>query len=205
MISVILPIGPSLIANPCGAPISGWLFAGHSFLTLAAGHLAIYAAIVFHEAGHFLATKKFGVPVSFVQIGRLPARRFRVCDGTEIILGWIPTGGEVYADDAAYKALPLRRRKIVSAAGPAASIILTILALLLFGCPLENLQAWWRHGQCGGSICDWIGVTFGWELFGAAFCTSLNIVPFKMPLWSKEERRWKWMPSDGWTVFFGDK
>ena len=57
------------------------------------GFLCLFFLILFHEFGHFLAAKKFGVKVESFSIGFGPVLLHKKYKGTDYRLSLIPLGG----------------------------------------------------------------------------------------------------------------
>lgn len=81
--------------------------------------------IVVHEAGHLIAARSIGIPVAAFSVGlgpRIWTWRWR---GTEYTLRILPLGGFVlpgFDDDAAFRAVALRKRIIYFLGGPLANL-----------------------------------------------------------------------------------
>jgi len=95
--------------------------------------------IFFHEMGHFLAARRFGVTVEEFGIG-YPPRMLTLFErkGTKYTLNWIPLGGFMRPageDDPAIPgglaAAPKRVRFAVLAAGPAANLLVAFILLAI--------------------------------------------------------------------------
>jgi regulator of sigma E protease len=90
--------------------------------------------ILFHEFGHFIAAWMVGIPIRIFSIGMGPKIWSFTKNGTEYRLSWIPFGGYVMPDvedgPEFFQISPLRRI-VMSAGGPLASIMLTIIGLAL--------------------------------------------------------------------------
>lgn len=104
--------------------------------------------IVVHELGHFLAARACGLVVEKFAIWFGKPLWAKKIDGVEYRLGCIPAGGFVAIPQLApmealegkiendYKDLPLAsplHKIIVAAAGPAFSLLLAFVLLVLFG------------------------------------------------------------------------
>ena len=114
------------------------------------GILCLFFLILFHEFGHFLAAKLFGVKVESFSIGFGPILLHKTIKGTDYRLSLFPLGGycgmkgetefktaieehlpEIKADkDSLYGVHPLKRASI-GFAGPFFNFIFTIIALSL--------------------------------------------------------------------------
>jgi regulator of sigma E protease len=80
--------------------------------------------IFLHELGHLLAAKAVGIPIARFSIGFGPVVWSRRAGGVEYCLSAIPLGGYVLpqiASEAAFFALPIRRRIVFWLGGPAAN------------------------------------------------------------------------------------
>lgn len=111
----------------------------YRFGTAIGGFIIIIGpAVFFHELGHFLFAKYFGVKVFTFSLGFGPKIWSRTWRGTEYALSWIPFGGYVKMagedpgeerkgspDEFASK--PVWQRAVVIAAGPAANILMGFL------------------------------------------------------------------------------
>jgi regulator of sigma E protease len=88
--------------------------------------------IFVHELGHLLAAKAVGIPVERFSLGFGPviwARRYR---GVEYCVSLIPLGGYVLpqiADEAAFLAIPIRKRIIFSLGGPVANWLSAVVLI----------------------------------------------------------------------------
>lgn len=123
-------------------------------LTIAAFALLLSPLVFFHELGHYLAGRLFGVKAEVFSIG-FGREILGVTDrrGTRWKLGWLPLGGYVrFAGDAdaastpsndwlmmppeerakTLPAKPVWQRAIIVAAGPFANILLAVLILAGF-------------------------------------------------------------------------
>lgn len=116
---------------------------------LFASILVLSFLIFFHEMGHFLAARYFGVKVETFSIGFGKKVYKRVIDGTEYCISAIPLGGYVkmkgqddsdptaISDDSdSYTAKPGHQRLVILFAGPFANFILAYLlyfAIALMG------------------------------------------------------------------------
>ena len=90
--------------------------------------------ILIHEAGHFLAAKRAGVPVRIFSVGFGPALVSRTWKGTQYRVSAIPLGGYVLLgleDENQYLSLPLRKRLAFSLGGPLANILVVPLLYAL--------------------------------------------------------------------------
>lgn len=112
--------------------------------------LAVFAIgfiVLAHEAGHLIAAKMAGIPIRTFSVGFGPKLCAVTMGGTEYRLSLIPLGGYVMPDiedeRVFFEFSPLRRI-ILSAGGPAASLILPLFCFALsdtlrFGPGLESL------------------------------------------------------------------
>jgi regulator of sigma E protease len=104
--------------------------------------------IFFHELGHFLAARAFGIEVEEFGIG-YPPRMLTLFErkGTKYTLNWLPFGGFMRPAGEDDPSVPgglasasKRARFAVLVAGPAANLLIAFLLLLgmfLFGAPVE--------------------------------------------------------------------
>jgi regulator of sigma E protease len=116
--------------------------------------VVIGPAIFFHELGHFLFAKRYGVKVYAFSLGFGPKIFSFERGGTEYRLSWIPLGGYVKmaGEDPAepaqgvadeFSAKPVWQRAVIIAAGPAANLILGFLLCIfiyLMGVDNERFQ-----------------------------------------------------------------
>jgi regulator of sigma E protease len=124
-------------------------------LTLLAFVVTIVIIVAFHEWGHFLAMRAFGVRVLTFSVGFGP-KLFRFTDkkGTEWVVSGIPLGGYVKPLDARedetaegdpgeFSSKPAWQRVITYAAGPVFNFILALLIywLLMVGFGQSRMQA----------------------------------------------------------------
>jgi regulator of sigma E protease len=97
--------------------------------------IVIIGVVIFvHELGHFLAARRVGIPIRIFSLGFGPKLLARIWKGTEYRLSLIPLGGYVMPavqDEEEFFRLPAVKRIIMSAGGPAASIILAIICFAL--------------------------------------------------------------------------
>ena len=104
--------------------------------------LLLGGLIFFHELGHFLVAKGFGVKVEKFSIGFGPAVLKRRVGETEYLIAWLPLGGYVKMlgeipgeelpeedRDRAFNAQPVWKRVSIAAAGPAMNLILPAVVL----------------------------------------------------------------------------
>ncbi|PHR63914.1 RIP metalloprotease RseP [Alcanivorax sp.] len=124
-------------------------------LTLLAFVVTIVIIVAFHEWGHFLAMRAFGVRVLTFSVGFGPKiLRFTDKKGTEWVISAIPLGGyvkplDVREDETAegapgeFSAKPAWQRVITYAAGPVFNFILAMLIywVLMFGYGQRGLEA----------------------------------------------------------------
>lgn len=112
--------------------------------TLFAFALVIGPAIFFHELGHFIFAKRFGVKVYTFSIGFGKRIWSKMYNGTEYCVSWIPLGGyiKMAGEDPSepmsgapdeFPAKPVWQRAIIIAAGPIANLILGFcIGVLIF-------------------------------------------------------------------------
>jgi regulator of sigma E protease len=87
-----------------------------------------------HEAGHFLAAKRFGLVADIFSVGFgkvLFARKDR--SGTSWQIRAVPLGGFIKLDEARLAALPPSARMAIYAAGPAVNIALGLALVTIAG------------------------------------------------------------------------
>ncbi|HBL23969.1 MAG TPA: membrane-associated Zn-dependent protease, partial [Deltaproteobacteria bacterium] len=99
--------------------------------------LAVFAIgfiVLAHELGHLIAAKMAGIPIRTFSVGFGP-RIFSVRrGGTEYRLSLVPLGGYVMPDiedENAFFDFSISRRIILSAGGPAASLVLPVFCFAL--------------------------------------------------------------------------
>ena len=97
------------------------------FITLSI--TTMYVEIPLHELGHLIASKALGLKVSEVVIGTGKELTNFSISGTTYYLNLIPTQGDVKIP---IKDLTPLQELIVTAAGPATTILIGILAFALF-------------------------------------------------------------------------
>ena len=106
--------------------------------------------IVFHEFGHFLAAKAFGIKVLEFGVGFPPKAKTLFTKGeTEYTLNWLPIGGFVRllgeedpTDPRSLAAAPRWQRLTVMGAGVMMNLVLAILLLsIVFMVPRERSLA----------------------------------------------------------------
>ncbi|OPY02216.1 MAG: putative zinc metalloprotease [Syntrophorhabdus sp. PtaB.Bin047] len=96
--------------------------------------LAVGFIILIHETGHFIAAKLAGIPIRTFSIGFGPKLYALERGGTEYRLSLIPLGGYVMPDiddEKAFFDLPVLRRVVLAAGGPAASMALPFFCFAL--------------------------------------------------------------------------
>lgn len=97
---------------------------------------AVGFVILAHEFGHLLAAKAAGIPIKVFSVGFGP-RLFGITrGGTEYRLSLVPLGGYVMPDiedENAFFDLPVSRRVLLTAGGPAASLVLPLLCFAVAG------------------------------------------------------------------------
>jgi len=123
--------------------------------------------VVVHEAGHLIAARLMGIPISGFSVGLGPKLWSRRWGRTEYALRAFPLGGFVVpgiADESEFRAIPLKRRVAYFLGGPLANLA---VAVPLFGV---------LNGIKGGSTFYSIAVApFGQVL---AFCGQmLSFIP----------------------------
>ncbi|RMF87607.1 MAG: PDZ domain-containing protein, partial [Nitrospirae bacterium] len=98
---------------------------------LAATLLLLGVLIVVHEWGHFVAFRRFRVPVEVFAIGfGPPLWRRPLASGTELRLCPIPVGGYVKPDEAAARAAAPHAKILIALAGPAMNAVAGALFLV---------------------------------------------------------------------------
>jgi len=110
-----------------------------ALITLLAFLLVISVVVAAHEAGHFVAAKLCGIPVSVFSIGFGPRLLATTIRGTEFRLASLPLGGYVRPDAHALQRASVMSRVAVYLAGPAASVVFGVLltaGMLMHGEPL---------------------------------------------------------------------
>src|SRR6478609_298193 len=133
------------------------------WLILAAFLCALGPLVFFHELGHYLVARLFGIPAETFSIG-FGREIFGWTDrqGTRWKVAWLPLGGYVkfvgdmtpasepaeldtipeHLRDRAFQLRPVWQRFLVVLAGPAANFLLAILIFAAFysfvGTPLDN-------------------------------------------------------------------
>ncbi|MGB4056800.1 MAG: M50 family metallopeptidase [Alphaproteobacteria bacterium] len=91
----------------------------------------IFAALIIHEMGHFLAAQLFGVTVKTVEIGRGRAWRERMdSKGTRWVYRWIPYGAHV--DLVGLDTKPYWQRALTILAGPIINLASPLFVLFAF-------------------------------------------------------------------------
>lgn len=134
----------------------------------------VLAPLVIHEMGHWVALRRYHVPVREYWLGLGPV----LLKFGSFRIGMLPIGGALVPDEQTYTALAPRKRMVVALAGPLASVlygfvfwcaalinqtivsgeILFTIAYLSLGIaainllpipPLDGFQAWasWREAR----------------------------------------------------------
>jgi regulator of sigma E protease len=109
--------------------------------------------IFLHELGHLLAAKAVGIPVARFSIGFGPVLWSRRTGGVEYCLSTIPLGGYVLPqieDEAAFFAIPVRRRIIFWLGGPAANFLSAAVLLAVVNVATHGFTA------SGALVDPWI-------------------------------------------------
>jgi regulator of sigma E protease len=143
----MISITPAVLAAVAAAPaeaeslvtkVTGWATFGATALA------ALAALIVVHEYGHFLAGRLVGARIEKFSIGFGKAIFKTTSNGVEYVLAWIPLGGFVkfYGDELDpgdsnnpdhFLNLPVWKRWVIVAAGPAFNFLLALAILTLIG------------------------------------------------------------------------
>ncbi len=85
--------------------------------------------VVVHEAGHFLAARLMGIPISAFAVGLGPKLWSRRWGRTEYSFRAFPLGGFVLpevADAEEFRAIPLKRRLVYFLGGPLANLAVAV-------------------------------------------------------------------------------
>ncbi len=126
--------------------------------------------IFVHELGHLLAAQAMGIPVERFSIGFGPVlwrRRFR---GVEYCLSAVPLGGYVMPqieDEAAFFAIPVRKRIVFWLGGPAANfvsaaVLLAVASWMIDGFSLRGalVEPWIQVAGLTGQLLAVIPMLF---------------------------------------------
>jgi len=99
----------------------------------------LFVLVIFHELGHFLVARRFGVKVHEFGIGFPPRARILGSDGeTLYTLNWLPIGGFVRlegqdggdrGDPRSFASQSLGRRVVILAAGVVMNLVLAVVIL----------------------------------------------------------------------------
>jgi regulator of sigma E protease len=126
--------------------------------------------IFVHELGHLLAAKWVGIPVERFSLGFGPVLWKRRYGGVEYCLSAVPLGGYVMPqieDEAAFFAIPVRKRIIFWLGGPAANflsaaILLAAVNTLVDGATLRGLflEPWIKTASLTGQLLAVIPMLF---------------------------------------------
>ena len=110
-----------------------------TFVSIVIGILIFCAIVVIHEAGHFVAAKLCGIPVSEFSIGMGPAIFKKQGKETLFSIRLLPIGGfcamgedEDAVDENSFRSKPVWKRMIVIVAGAFMNIILGIILSFVF-------------------------------------------------------------------------
>ena len=138
---------------------------------------ALALLVTVHEYGHFWVARRCGVKVLRFSIGfGTPLLRWRDKHDTEFVVAALPLGGyvrmldereaEVAEDelDYAFNRKPVLQRIAVVAAGPAANLLLAVLAYWFVYLSGESGIAPLIGGVKGGSVADVAGLEQGQEI-----------------------------------------
>lgn len=99
-----------------------------SAVVVALAALLALTPLIFHEVGHWVALRRLDVEVKEYWLGLGPA----VLKWGRLRVGLLPIGGAVVPDPLPYAALTHKERMQVALAGPAASLLYGVIALLVF-------------------------------------------------------------------------
>lgn len=118
--------------------------------------------ILIHEAGHFLAARALGIPIAGFHVGFGPKLWSRRRRGTEYCLRALPLGGFVQPairDEAAFRAIPLKKRLAFFLGGPLANLatavpLLALVHLVREGFSVDGVfvEPWVRTVQGAGQV-----------------------------------------------------
>jgi regulator of sigma E protease len=92
--------------------------------------------ILIHEAGHLLAAKAIGLPVSVFSIGFGPKLAGISLGGTEYRVSAIPLGGyclPAIASLEEWTMIPFLKKTVLSLGGPAANIVFAVIGYIVLG------------------------------------------------------------------------
>jgi regulator of sigma E protease len=116
-----------------------------TFLSFLLAFVGFALLVILHELGHFSAAKAVGMRVERFSLFFPPTLVRKQVGETEYAIGAIPLGGYVKISgmnpdedlpeevrDRAYHALPVWKRIVVIAAGPAVNLVLAFLLLFVF-------------------------------------------------------------------------
>jgi regulator of sigma E protease len=145
-------------------------------ISIAAFIAAICMLVIWHEFGHYIVMRSFGIKVLRFSIffGRPLLRWQRNPDSTEIAIGWLPLGGYVkpldehddevpeYEKHLAFNRQPVSKRFLAVLAGPAFNFIFAIAAywvIFMIGVPgirpiIGEVQAGSAAAQAGFVMQD---------------------------------------------------
>jgi len=126
------------------------------FIMLLGAVLAL-TPLVFHEMGHWVALRRFNVPVTEYWMGLGPV----LLRLGKLRVGMLPIGGAVVPHAEQYAALSAKEKLIVTLAGPFASLLYAVV----------SLGVWYLERSMPGSDALWLIGTLNLLLAG------LNMIP----------------------------
>lgn len=88
----------------------------------------VLTPLFFHEMGHWVVLRRYGVPVKEHWLGLGPA----VAQVGAWRIGMLPVGAALVPEPEAYAALPPLARVQVALAGPAASLLYGVVSLVVY-------------------------------------------------------------------------
>lgn len=126
--------------------------------------------ILIHEGGHFLAARAVGIPIAGFHVGLGPKLWSLRRGKTEYCFRTLPLGGFVQPeveDDAAFRAIPLRKRLFFFLGGPLGNLVTAVPLLALVQLLREGfsvygvlVEPWLRTFQLAGQVLGWIPLIF---------------------------------------------
>lgn len=104
---------------------------------------ALSFAVLIHEAGHYFAARRAGIPIAIFSVGLGPALWRRRHCGTEFRVAWIPFGGYVLPkveDEKEFNRYKISQRLLLAAGGPMAGFIYPWLCFVVLGIASQGLS-----------------------------------------------------------------
>lgn len=120
--------------------------------------LLLSLLIVIHEAGHLLAARWAGIPVTGFSVGFGPKLWKRRWGQVEYSLRWFPLGGFVMpADEPEFSSIPLRKRLVFYLGGPVANLAAALLLFAVLNAMKEGVSIYQLFVAPFGQVAELCG------------------------------------------------